>query len=124
MGDRVTVLAHPIRSSPHHRKGGRMAGINIDPIAHLHRRAGFGATPAELEAGRQRGYSATLDQILQYDVIPDAAEAALAQYATQIDLTRPVGIQTWWLIRMLSTSRPLVEKMTLFWHGHFATAIS
>ncbi|MFW5652730.1 MAG: DUF1800 domain-containing protein [Planctomycetota bacterium] len=31
-------------------------------------------------------------------------------------------LQRWWLSRMVSTSRPLVEKMTLFWHGHFATS--
>ena len=31
--------------------------------------------------------------------------------------------QLWWLDRMLRTNRPLVEKMTLFWHGHFATAL-
>jgi uncharacterized protein (DUF1800 family) len=108
-----------------------MAGITIDPIAHLYRRAGFGAMPAELEAGRQRGYAATLDQILKFDAVPDAAEAVLAQYAPQFDLNNAVTvgaglqmIQAGWLIRMLSTSRPLVEKLTLFWHGHFATAIS
>jgi hypothetical protein len=28
----------------------------------------------------------------------------------------------WWANRMLSTRRPLEEKMTLFWHGHFATS--
>jgi uncharacterized protein (DUF1800 family) len=27
----------------------------------------------------------------------------------------------WWANRMLTTPRPLEEKMTLFWHGHFAT---
>ena len=27
----------------------------------------------------------------------------------------------WWTNRMLVTRRPLVEKMALFWHGHFAT---
>jgi uncharacterized protein DUF1800 len=36
------------------------------------------------------------------------------------------GIETqrlglWWANRMLKTSRPLEEKLTLFWHGHFAT---
>jgi uncharacterized protein (DUF1800 family) len=31
-------------------------------------------------------------------------------------------LQQWWLTRMLDTSRPLEEKMTLFWHGHFATS--
>ena len=30
-------------------------------------------------------------------------------------------IQRWWLKRMIETPRPLQEKMTLFWHGHFAT---
>src|SRR5262245_32903154 len=101
-----------------------MAGITIDPIAHLYRRAGFGPTPAELAAGRQQGYAATISQILGYDAAPDAADAALAAYLPQLDLTKLVGIQAWWVIRMLYTSRPLVEKMTLFWHGHFATAIS
>lgn len=31
-------------------------------------------------------------------------------------------IQRWWLTRMIETPRPLEEKMTLFWHGHFATS--
>ncbi|HMD03114.1 MAG TPA: DUF1800 domain-containing protein [Candidatus Baltobacteraceae bacterium] len=30
--------------------------------------------------------------------------------------------ELFWLDRMLRTQRPLVEKMTLFWHGHFATS--
>jgi uncharacterized protein (DUF1800 family) len=101
-----------------------MAPLTLDPIAHLYRRAGFGATPVEMEAGRQRGYDATLEQILRYDAAPDAADAVLAGYQPPIDMTRPAGIQAWWLLRLLHTSRPLLEKMTLFWHGHFATAIS
>ncbi len=32
-------------------------------------------------------------------------------------------LQKWWLRRMAGTSRPLQEKLTLFWHGHFATSI-
>ena len=39
-----------------------MAQIPIDPIAHLYRRAGFGPSWAELQAGRQRGYGATLER--------------------------------------------------------------
>jgi uncharacterized protein (DUF1800 family) len=101
-----------------------MAQTPIDPIAHLYRRAGFGVPPAELDEGRRLGYAATLEKILRFDAAPDAAETALAAYQSQLDLTRPNGIQAWWLIRMLTTSRPLVEKTTLFWHGHFATAIS
>lgn len=30
-------------------------------------------------------------------------------------------MQKWWLKRIIETPRPLEEKMTLFWHGHFAT---
>src|SRR5438552_155166 len=101
-----------------------MAGLTIDPIVHLYRRAGFGPTPAELEAGRQQGYTATLSRILVYDAAPDAADAALAPYQPELNLAKLAGIQAWWVIRMLYTSRLLVEKMTLFWHGHFATAIS
>ncbi len=32
------------------------------------------------------------------------------------------AMQRWWLTRMIETTRPLEEKMTLFWHGHFATS--
>jgi len=35
-----------------------------------------------------------------------------------------VNLIGWWLDRMIKTPRPLEEKMTLFWHNHFATAIS
>lgn len=31
-------------------------------------------------------------------------------------------VQRDWLTRMVQTPRPLEEKMTLFWHGHFATS--
>ncbi|MBI3735311.1 DUF1800 domain-containing protein, partial [Candidatus Sumerlaeota bacterium] len=31
-------------------------------------------------------------------------------------------LKRWWLQRMLHTKRPLQEKMTLFWHGHFAAS--
>ncbi len=36
---------------------------------------------------------------------------------------RQIGeVQKWWLKRMIQTRAPLEEKMTLFWHGHFATS--
>lgn len=37
------------------------------------------------------------------------------------DRRQMAEIQRWWLTRMIETGRPLEEKMTLFWHGHFAT---
>ena len=31
-------------------------------------------------------------------------------------------LRAWWAHRLLDSANPLVEKMTLFWHGHFATS--
>ncbi len=44
------------------------------------------------------------------------------QQAQQRDRRQAAEMQRWWLERMIETPRPLEEKMTLFWHGHFATS--
>ena len=44
-----------------------------------------------------------------------------AKLAPSADLT---GLQAIWLYRMIFTPHPLRERMTLFWHGHFATSIA
>ncbi len=90
-------------------------------LNHLLRRAGFGATPAELEHYVQLGYAATVEQLLNYDQIPDS----YPDFQPTPDAKGRVPLeplQEWWATRMLTTSRPLQEKMVLFWHGHFATA--
>jgi hypothetical protein len=91
-------------------------------LAHLFRRAGFGASPAELDVAVSRGYDATLENLLGPSDDHDAADDVLGQI--DLDLTKLEDAQRWWLVRMRYTSRPLIEKMTLFWHGHFATAVS
>lgn len=45
----------------------------------------------------------------------------LRQDREQVDRSQMAEIQKWWLARMIESPRPLEEKMTLFWHGHFAT---
>lgn len=47
---------------------------------------------------------------------------AQRQEAERVDRQQIRSIQQWWLKRMIETPRPLEEKMTLFWHGHFATS--
>ena len=37
------------------------------------------------------------------------------------DRRQLVELKKWWIARMIESPRPLEEKMTLFWHGHFAT---
>lgn len=40
----------------------------------------------------------------------------------RLDRRQMREIQRWWLTRLIETPRPLEEKMTLFWHGHFASS--
>jgi uncharacterized protein (DUF1800 family) len=88
-------------------------------IAHLLRRAGFGATPAELDFHTSLGFDAAVDRLVNYDQVDNSAlDARLT--AANYDLTRMSGIQQWWLLRVLHTARPLEEKLTLFWHDHWA----
>ena len=35
---------------------------------------------------------------------------------------RGLELRTWWVAEMLSTPSPFTERMTLFWHNHFATS--
>ncbi|MBD5633607.1 MAG: DUF1800 domain-containing protein [Candidatus Eremiobacteraeota bacterium] len=92
--------------------------------AHLLRRAGFGGTPAEIDRASALGAQAAVDALLH----PVEPEVAFADYPSTAALfdpkTRTATAQMWWLDRMLRTQRPLNEKMTLFWHGHFATSIT
>jgi uncharacterized protein (DUF1800 family) len=41
----------------------------------------------------------------------------------RIQQERMLELRGWWLNRMVHGPRPLQEKLTLFWHGHFATSV-
>jgi len=86
------------------------------------RRAGFGASPSELERYAGMGVERTIDELLQPERVDEDFDGLLASLSGHlIDLQNIEDVQTWWLYRMVRTRRPLVEKLTLFWHGHFAT---
>ena len=90
-------------------------------IEHLLRRAGFGATPAQLKYYQSLGYEGSLKELLHpEEVNNDELETLIAQQ--NFDFTRLDDLKRWWLYRMTFSKRPLEEKMTLFWHGHFATS--
>ncbi|MCH8225916.1 MAG: DUF1800 domain-containing protein [Chloroflexi bacterium] len=103
-----------------------MVNQDIALMAHLMRRAGFGATRDELETLVAKGYEATVNELLN----PEGQEAV-----DKLDLQRYQG-WTWkpgtlqgmgaaeWMYFLLNTKRPLEEKMTLFWHQVFATGVS
>lgn len=84
-------------------------------VAHLLRRAGFGARPDELDAYVQLGFDGTVTRLIEYEAQPETTDPAPPEQ---------VGLEIWWLNRMLRTRRPLQEKMTLFWHGHLTSALT
>jgi uncharacterized protein (DUF1800 family) len=70
-------------------------------------------------------YSTRVDRALAADDLATTGNRAVLQHETRAAFEAiKLVIQTWWVNRMLRTTRPLQEKMTLFWHGHFATAVS
>src|SRR6266545_7501104 len=92
-------------------------------IGHLLRRTRFGATADDLTSYSQIGFDGAVQRLLDYQNVPnDAVDGQVAAMEGQLDLTKLPSIQTIWLYRILNTARPLEEKMTLFWHNHFATA--
>jgi uncharacterized protein (DUF1800 family) len=106
-----------------------------EQVAHLLRRAGFGATPAELEAYTALGYDGAVERLVHYDTIPDDVDRKIGQpgYVPLLPAQQAANYypnyqiqhaRARWVFRMLYTARPLQEKMALFWHNHFATGWS
>jgi len=85
-------------------------------IGHLLRRAGFGASPDDLTTYRSLGFNSAVDQLLNYQQVSDD-DMEHRLNALNLDLNLPTNQVRWWLLRMAWTQRPLLEKMTLFWHG-------
>lgn len=101
-----------------------MAQQDIACMAHLLRRAGFGATREELERYVAQGYAATVEELLHPENAPPALadEDLIRRYhVDENSLMLIDSCQAYWLYRMVNTRRPLEEKLALFWHGLFAT---
>lgn len=116
--------------------------------AHLLNRAGFGGTPDELQELAELGPDKAVSKLVDYEAVPDNAtrpdwaepeptraerlksmraapekeRREMQREERRTQRQRFVELQGWWLRRMATTPRPLQEKMTLFWHGHFATS--
>lgn len=91
--------------------------------AHLYRRAGFGASLQQLAEAVKQSPDAMVRQIVQggaESVEDRKISDALAQ--TLLATGNPQQLSAWWVYVLMNTHQPLVERMTLFWHGHFATS--
>ena len=119
---------------------------DFDTAAHLLVRAGFGGTPTAIQNFRALGPEKAVDSLINAPVdnyppptwaTPDDEDELRAQIQEastpeEKQMARKLqqekfnsemkDLSRWWLTRMVGTPSPLVEKMTLFWHGHFATS--
>ena len=101
-----------------------MADGNLALMAHLLRRAGFGASRQEVERCAAQGYEATVEELLHPEDAPPALEdedLIRRYHIDQNSLIYVESCQAYWLYRMINTRRPLEEKLALFWHHVFAT---
>jgi uncharacterized protein (DUF1800 family) len=97
----------------------------VERVGHLYRRAAFGASAAELEAGLKDGPEKTLDHLLSGGPGLDEFDKSTRELAENIaKANNGRQLSAWWLYRMLYTPHPVKEKLTLFWHNHFATSNS
>lgn len=85
-------------------------------------RAGFGATKKEAAYWARRSKAQTISWLLNGGAGPKIKLPAPRVEGRPLDPYNEYGDDVlWWLDKMIRTPRPLQEKMTLFWHDHFAT---
>ena len=112
---------------------------------HLLLRAGFGGTPEQVAKLHGLGLRGAVDSLVDYesqaDRIPDLAlgyieqpqraafvrmneneRRRVRQRIRRQDQAQFARVRNWWVQRLLHSARPLEEKMTLFWHGHFTSS--
>lgn len=116
------------------------ATLGPDDARHLLNRAGFGASPAEVDAfarltraqAAERlltvrgGVLAEPDWVKEPYFPPGRFRELDAETRTRLQnerIERSIALREWWLRQMLVTPDPLRERMTLFWHNHFVSGM-
>lgn len=122
---------------------------NYATAAHLLNRAGFGGTPTDIDKLVHLGLEGAVSELVDFEKIPDPVSAPdwakpdpdratkfrqmsnaspeerreMVRAEQRLQRERTTSLRQWWLNRMIHGPRPLQEKLTLFWHGHFATSV-
>jgi uncharacterized protein (DUF1800 family) len=99
--------------------------------AHLLWRAGFGGSWEDIQALASRGLTQAVASLVDFpssiELAPDfatlpEADPGPGKQRKHDEQEKISLLRFWWLSRMVNTPHPLEEKLTLFWHGHFATS--
>ena len=101
-------------------------------MEHLLRRAGFGASQEEIDQYLAMGYQRTVAKLVNYESVPDDVDSFIGRpgyvgitvNGAFVPAQNIAHARQRWIFRMVHSQRPLQEKMALFWHNHFATAVS
>ncbi len=137
------------RGFPKVQKSDRSTGLTpyagpwtTKQVAHLLKRTMFGAAKSDIDHFLALGISASVDELLtagatpvpplnNYNdttytdpVVPAGQPWVTAPYDANINARRRSSFKAWWTGLMLNQGRSAEEKMTLFWHNHFATETS
>ncbi len=88
-------------------------------LAHVLRRVGFGASREIVDAALEQGLEATLADLEGRRTQPPELLEGIEALASLNDI---VKLQAHWMALILADRAPLLERVTLMWHGHFATS--
>jgi uncharacterized protein (DUF1800 family) len=135
-------LLDPALSQPSFQWNERLA-------RHLLNRAGFGVPPTAIAKLAAMKFPDAVASFVDFEKLPDVGPPVPADLPERMDYQElrmaagkmtedqkrqlrqekqkeareaMIKLQAWWVERMCKSQRPLQEKMTLFWHGHFATS--
>lgn len=146
LGAALTKLAAAKAASQGGLKPLSQSAWDYAKARHLMVRAGFGGTADEVARLHSMGLYRAVDHLVNFHKLPPADIAFvpnpkerpeeyekglsgqqrenLRQLRLQKEAQQIQNMRLWWMRRMIETPRPLEEKLTLFWHNHFATQYS
>ena len=136
----VAVLLFMAATAPANAQTQAAAAMGFDEARHLLNRTSFAAQVSEInefatltrgeavdrllaETRRQASYPAPAwSQTYERVYRPEMSQDERMKAGRRELVERGLELRTWWVAEMLSTPSPLTERLTLFWHNHFATA--
>src|SRR5205807_6053377 len=95
---------------------------DVKKVGHLYRRAAFGANYRQLDEGVADGPEKTIARLLGGGPALAAFDRQMAEMTGSLTLNTDEALRAWWIFRILQSPFPLQERLTLFWHNHFATS--
>lgn len=129
----LAAIAQVAHASPRH--------LSAEEARHLLIRTGFAPSQAEVDAITGQSAEQAVDRMIQeakqakpLHPLPDGATDAPSRQdvsamspedrrmARRDQMREGLEIKEWWMREMVESPTPLAERMTLFWHGHFATS--